>query len=116
MAVTRLANVYGGGDFNFSRLVPDTVRALLAGERPVIRSDGTPERDFIYVEDAVEAYLTVADSPELAASSHGQALNAGNGQPVSVLELVRRLIAASGREVEPEIHGEGKPAGEIDRQ
>ena len=64
MAVTRLANVYGGGDFNFSRIVPDTVHALLRGERPVIRSDGTPQRDFLYVEDAVEAYLAVADSLE----------------------------------------------------
>ncbi len=115
VAVTRLANVYGGGDFNLSRVVPDTVHALLRGERPVIRSDGTPQRDFLYVEDAVEVYLTVADSlerPEL----HGRAWNAGNGQPVSVLELVRRLIAASGRELEPEIRGEGKQAGEIDRQ
>ena len=57
VAVTRLANVYGGGDFNFSRIVPDTARALVEGERPVIRSDGTPERDYIYAEDAVDAYL-----------------------------------------------------------
>ena len=115
VAVTRLANVYGGGDFNFSRIVPDTVRSLLRGERPVIRSDGTPERDFLYVEDAVEAYLAVADSlqrPEL----HGHAWNAGNGEPVTVLELVRRLIAVSGCELEPDVRGEGKPAGEIDRQ
>ena len=52
VAVTRLANVYGPGDVNWARLVPDTARALVRGERPVIRSDGTPERDYIYVEDA----------------------------------------------------------------
>ncbi len=81
----------------------------------MIRSDGTPQRDFLYVEDAVEVYLAVADSLERP-DLHGRAWNAGNGQPVSVLELVTRLIAASGRELEPEIRGEGKQAGEIDRQ
>jgi CDP-glucose 4,6-dehydratase len=115
VAVTRLANVYGGGDLNFSRIVPDTIRALVRGERPLIRSDGTPQRDFLYIEDAVDAYLAVADSldrPEL----RGRAWNAGNGQPTSVLDLVRRLIEVAGRELEPEIQGEGTPAGEIDRQ
>jgi CDP-glucose 4,6-dehydratase len=115
VAVTRLANVYGGGDFNLSRIVPDTIHALLRGERPVIRSDGTPERDYLYVDDAVEAYLAVAGSlgrEEL----HGRAWNAGNGQPLSVLQLVKRLIAAAGKDVEPEIAGEGKQHGEIDRQ
>jgi CDP-glucose 4,6-dehydratase len=115
VAVTRLANVYGGGDMNFSRIVPDTVRSLLKGGRPVIRSDGTPERDYIYVKDAAEAYLAIADSlerPEL----RGRAWNAGAGQPVAVIDIVRRLIAASGRDVEPDVRGEGTPHGEIDRQ
>ncbi len=115
VAVTRLANVYGGGDLNFSRIVPDTIQALVRGRAPLIRSDGTPQRDFIYIEDAVEAYLAVADSlqrPEL----RGRAWNAGNGHPTSVLDLVRRLIEVSGREVVPEIRGHGTPAGEIDRQ
>jgi CDP-glucose 4,6-dehydratase len=115
VAVTRLANVYGGGDFNFSRIVPDTVRALIRGERPVIRSDGTPERDYLYVADAVDAYLAVADS--LAREElRGRAWNAGNGEPIAVRELVARLIAVAGADVEPAIEGEGKPAGEIDRQ
>jgi CDP-glucose 4,6-dehydratase len=115
VAVTRLANVYGGGDFNLSRIVPDTIHALLRGERPLIRSDGTPERDYLYVDDAVEAYLAVAGSLDRE-ELHGRAWNAGNGQPLSVLELVKRLIAAAGRDVEPEIAGTGKPHGEIDRQ
>jgi len=115
VAVTRLANVYGGGDFNFSRIVPDTARALIRGERPVIRSDGTPERDYLYVADAVDAYLAVADS--LAREElRGRAWNAGNGEPIAVRELVARLIAVAGADVEPAIEGEGKPAGEIDRQ
>ena len=115
LAVTRIANCFGGGDPNWSRLVPDTARALIRGQRPVIRSDGTPERDYLYVEDAVEVYLTVArslDRPEL----WGRAWNAGLGHSVSVLELVRRLIAVSGRDVEPDIAGAGPPPAEIDRQ
>jgi CDP-glucose 4,6-dehydratase len=115
LAVTRLANVYGPGDLNWSRIVPDTARALARGERPVVRSDGTAERDYIYVEDAVDAYLAVAaslDRPELS----GRAWNAGWGSPVSVLDVVRTLIAVSGRSVEPDIRGEGTPPGEIARQ
>jgi CDP-glucose 4,6-dehydratase len=115
VAVTRFANVYGPGDVNWSRLVPDSARALARGERPLIRSDGTPERDYLYLDDAVEAYLLVAaslDRPEF----RGRAWNAGWGTGVSVLELVRRLIAVSGRELEPDIRGAGVPHAEIDRQ
>ncbi len=115
VAVTRFANVYGPGDVNWSRLVPDSARALVRGERPVIRSDGTPERDYLFVADAVNAYLAIAaslDRPEL----HGRAWNAGWGEPVSVLDLVRRLIAVSGVAVEPDVRGEGVPHAEIDRQ
>lgn len=115
VAVTRLANVFGGGDFNFSRLIPDTARALVRGERPVIRSDGKMERDYIYAPDAVDAYLAVAGSLDDPAN-HGRAWNAGAGRPYPVLEVVERLIAASGREAEPDIQGEGTPHGEIDRQ
>lgn len=115
VAVTRLANVYGGGDANFSRIVPDTAQALVKGDRPVVRSDGTPQRDYIHVEDAVSAYLAVADSlsrPEL----RGRAWNAGAGEPVAVIDIVRRLIEVSGRELEPDVRGSGTPHGEIDRQ
>jgi CDP-glucose 4,6-dehydratase len=115
VAVTRLANVYGPGDVNWARLIPDTARALVRGERPVIRSDGTPERDYIYVEDAADAYLAVAaslDDPE----QRGRAWNAGSGTPRPVLDVVERLIAISGRDVEPDIQGTGVPHGEIDRQ
>jgi CDP-glucose 4,6-dehydratase len=115
VAVTRLANVYGPGDVNWARLIPDTAQALVRGERPVIRSDGTPERDFIYVDDAADAYLAVARSLDDPAN-RGRAWNAGSGEPRSVLEVVRRLIAVSGRDVEPDIQGSGVPHGEIDRQ
>ena len=115
VAVTRLANVYGPGDVNWARVVPDTARALIRGERPVIRSDGTPERDYIYVEDAADAYLAVAASLE-DPRHHGRAWNAGSGEPHSVLEVVTRLIEISGVSVEPDIQGTGVPHGEIDRQ
>jgi CDP-glucose 4,6-dehydratase len=115
VAVTRLANVYGPGDLNWSRIVPDTARALLNGRRPVIRSDGTPERDYLYVEDAASAYLAIAaslDRPEL----RGRAWNAGHGTPVPVREVVERMVAVSGLDLEPDVQGEGTPHGEIDRQ
>jgi CDP-glucose 4,6-dehydratase len=115
VAVTRFGNVFGGGDVNFSRLIPGTIAALLAGERPVIRSNGLMERDFLYAEDAVTAYLAVAgslDRPELC----GRAWNASIGCPVSVLEVVTRLIEISGLQVEPDVHGRGTPHGELERQ
>jgi CDP-glucose 4,6-dehydratase len=115
VAVTRLANVYGPGDVNWARVVPDTARALVRGARPVIRSDGTPERDYLYVEDAVEAYLAAAASLD-DPSNNGRAWNAGSGEPHSVLEIVTRLIEISGRDLEPDIQGTGVPHGEIDRQ
>lgn len=114
VAVTRLANVYGGGDLDFSRLLPDAARAIARGEAPVIRSDGTPQRDFLYVEDAVDAYLAVAESldrPEL----RGRAWNAGSGTSVAIADVVRGLVAASGAGVEPEIVGVPRP-GDVDRQ
>jgi CDP-glucose 4,6-dehydratase len=115
VAVTRLANVYGGGDVNFSRIVPETMQAVITGRRPVLRSDGTPERDFIYVEDAVDAYLAVAGSLEQP-DLRGRAWNAGAGKAVPVMELVRKIVSVSGKEVEPDVQGEGTPHGEIDRQ
>lgn len=115
VAVTRLANVYGGGDLNWSRVVPDTCRALVAGGAPAIRSDGTPERDYLYVEDAVDAYLAVAASLDDEAR-RGVAWNAGWGTPLAVREIVDRLIAVSGRDVAPDVQGDGTPHGEIDRQ
>jgi CDP-glucose 4,6-dehydratase len=115
VAVTRLANVYGGGDLNWSRIVPDSSRALIDDKRPVIRSDGSPERDYLYVEDAVGAYLAIAESLDDRAL-WGRAWNAGTGTPVAVRELVERLVAVSGKQLEPDIQGSGTPHGEIDRQ
>jgi CDP-glucose 4,6-dehydratase len=115
VAVTRFANLYGGGDLNRSRLVPETVAAALAGRAPVIRSDGTPERDFLYVEDAVAAYLLLADALD-GDAARGEAFNAGGGRPHAVREVVARICALAGADVEPDVRGSGTPAGEIDRQ
>lgn len=115
VAVTRLANVYGGGDFNFSRLVPETVRAIVEGRSPVVRSDGSPERDFIYAADAVDAYLTIADGLRDEAN-RGLAFNAGAGRPWSVREIVDTLLDISGTDLVADYRGAGVPAGEIDRQ
>jgi CDP-glucose 4,6-dehydratase len=116
VAVTRFANVYGGGDLNFSRLVPEAIVAVLEGRRPSIRSDGSPERDFLYVEDAVAAYLAVEHAVGAGGPAAGQAFNAGGGRPHSVAEVLETIAAVSDRDVEPEYHGTGSPAGEIDRQ
>jgi CDP-glucose 4,6-dehydratase len=115
VAVTRMANIYGGGDLNWSRIVPDAARALVRGERPVIASDGTPERDYLFVEDATDAYLAIAASLEDPAL-RGRAWNAGLDRPVSVLEVVETLIAGSGKDVEPEILGRASPLGQADSQ
>jgi CDP-glucose 4,6-dehydratase len=115
VAVTRFANLYGGGDLNLSRLVPDAVLAAIKGRRPVIRSDGTPERDFLYVEDAVEAYLAICDLLDDGRGA-GEAFNAGSGAPRPVLEVVELVCALAGTGVTPDVRGSGTPAGEISRQ
>jgi CDP-glucose 4,6-dehydratase len=120
VAVTRFANLYGGGDLNRSRLVPEAIGAALAGRAPVIRSDGSPERDFLYVEDAVAAYLAIwqrlgVDPPERGGAA-GEAFNAGGGAPHRVGDVVSLICRLAGSGVEPEIRGQGTPHGEIDRQ
>ena len=112
VGVVRMANIYGGGDLSYSRLVPGACRALLAGERPVLLSDGTPEREVLYVEDAVDALLAVAASLDEKAHA-GRAWNVGSGEAPPVLDVVRRLVAASGEDVEPDVRGH--PRGVADR-
>jgi CDP-glucose 4,6-dehydratase len=116
VAVTRFANIYGGGDLNFSRLIPEAAAALLDGRRPVIRSDGSPERDFLYVDDAVAAYLAIEHAVGAGGPGAGEAFNAGGERPHSVAEVLALMAEVSGAGVEPEFKGTGNPAGEIDRQ
>ncbi len=115
VAVTRFANIYGGGDLNFSRLIPEAVSAAIAGRPPVLRSDGSPERDFLYVEDAASAYLAIAGALDRD-DVRGQAFNAGSGRSFKVGEVVAMVAELAGTGVEPDVRGAGNPAGEIDRQ
>lgn len=105
VAVTRCVNLYGG-DLNWGRIVPGTMRSVIRGERPIVRSDGTMLRDYLYVRDAVNAYLTLAehlDEPGV----RGEAFNFGMDAPKSVLEMVRAIIAVSDHpELEPVVLAE----------
>ena len=103
VCITRAGNFYGGGDLNFSRIVPGSIRLALQGRPPELRSDGTMVRDYIYVRDVADGYLTIAErmhEPEVA----GEAFNLSSETPVSVLDLTRTILAAAGREdLEPVI-------------
>jgi CDP-glucose 4,6-dehydratase len=106
VCITRCANFYGGGDLNFSRIVPGTIRSALSGIPPVLRSDGTMIRDYIYIRDVVGGYLTLAeamDRPEI----RGRAFNLSTEEPLSALELTHRILAVMGRQdLEPVILNE----------
>ncbi len=114
VAVTRCGNIYGGGDLNWNRIVPGTMRSVLRGEPPVIRSDGKMTRDYLYVDDVVSGYMLLAqqlNNPEL----FGQAFNFGMDDPKSVLEIVKAIIAISDYpDLEPIILNEA--SNEIEKQ
>lgn len=114
VTIARFGNVFGGGDLNWSRIVPETIRALHRGQRPVLRSDGTFIRDYVYVKDVARAYLRMAecmDRPDV----RGEAFNFSGEQPTSVLELVGVIRRLMGREdVEPDIRNTAR--GEIKDQ
>jgi CDP-glucose 4,6-dehydratase len=116
VAVTRFANIYGGGDLNFSRLIPEAIAAVLEERRPVIRSDGSPQRDFLYVDDAVAAYLEIEGGVGAGGPAAGEAFNAGGERPYSVAELLETIAEVCGGGLDPEYQGTGNPSGEIDRQ
>ena len=96
VCVTRCGNIYGPGDFNFSRIVPDAVRHILQGKQFVIRSDGKFTRDYIYVQDIVEAYILLARKMAVKNLS-GEAFNFSCGQPLSVLDLYKKILASCER-------------------
>jgi CDP-glucose 4,6-dehydratase len=106
--IARCGNIYGGGDLNWSRIVPGTIRDLLNNKRPVLRSDGTFVRDYVHVDDVVSAYLTLAEVSQ-SKSINGEAFNFSTDEPFSVLDLYREIsLMVSGKYIEPEIKNTAK--------
>jgi len=106
VAITRCGNFYGGGDLNWNRLVPGTIRSILRGERPVVRSDGLYVRDYFYVEDGALAYMHLAQQLAARPQLAGRAYNFSNETQVTVIDLVDRITALLGSNLAPDIRNE----------
>jgi CDP-glucose 4,6-dehydratase len=106
VAITRCGNLYGGGDLNWNRIVPGTIRSVWRGQRPVIRSDGQFVRDYFYVEDGAAANMSLAEKLASDASLKGQAFNFSNETQVTVRELVDRILKLMDSELEPDVRNE----------
>jgi CDP-glucose 4,6-dehydratase len=96
LGIARCGNIYGGGDLNWDRIVPGTIRSLLWGEAPIIRSDGTLQRDYLHVDDVVTGYLALGEAL-MVGHELGEAFNFGSGRPVAVLEIVNEIAKVLGR-------------------
>jgi len=114
VAVTRCGNFYGGGDLNWNRIVPGTIRSVLRGEHPVIRSDGQYVRDYFYVEDGAAAYMLLAEQLHCRPELRGLAFNFSNESEITVLGLVDRILHAMDSPLEPVVLNEAP--NEIRRQ
>jgi CDP-glucose 4,6-dehydratase len=106
VCVTRCGNFFGGGDLNWNRIVPGTIRSVLRGQRPVIRSDGRFTRDYLYVEDGARAYLQLAEQMAATPTLGGEVFNFSYEQRTTVLELVERILRAMGSSLVPDIRNE----------
>lgn len=106
--ITRCGNFYGGGDLNWNRIIPGTIRSVLRGERPVIRSDGTYVRDYFYVEDGAAAYMLLAEKLAANPALKGEAFNFSNELQVTVKELVDRILRAMGSSLVPDVRNEAQ--------
>lgn len=106
VVVTRCGNFYGGGDLNFNRVVPGTIRSVLRGERPVIRSDGQYIRDYFYVEDGVNAYMQLAERLALEPELKGEAFNFSDELQMTVLDLVGKIVERMGSDLVPDVRNE----------
>ncbi len=112
VTIARCGNLYGGGDLNWNRIIPGTIRSALRGERPIIRSDGAPTRDYFYVQDGATAYLTLAEKLAQDPSLAGEAFNFSNEQPLSVLQVTQETLKAAGcPDLKPLVQNEA--SGEI---
>jgi len=106
VGITRCGNFYGGGDLNWNRIVPGTIRSIVRGDRPVIRSDGQCVRDYFYIEDGAAAYILLAERLAENPRLHGEAFNFSNETPVSVLEIVERISSLMNSDLKPVILNE----------
>lgn len=106
VCITRCGNLYGGGDLNFNRIIPQTIQLVLNGEAPEIRSDGTFVRDYFYIEDAVQAYLLLAEKME-ENNLAGEAFNFSNEIQLTVLELVEKILKAMNSNLKPNVLNQG---------
>jgi CDP-glucose 4,6-dehydratase len=106
VAITRCGNFYGPGDLNWNRIVPGTIRSVLRGERPVIRSDGQNVRDYFYVEDGAAAYLLLAEKLAADPGLRGEAFNFSTEEQLTVLELVEKILAAMNSRLTPDVRNE----------
>jgi CDP-glucose 4,6-dehydratase len=106
VAITRCGNFYGGGDLNWNRIVPGTIRSITRSERPLIRSDGQFVRDYFYIEDGAAAYMLLAERLALNPCLRGQAFNFSNELQVTVVELVERILHQMGSSLELDIRNE----------
>ena len=104
VCVTRCGNLFGPGDMNFNRIIPGTMQSIMKNQNPIIRSDGSPMRDYVFVKDIARAYMMLAEHMD-DSSIHGKAFNFGTGEPVSVLELTQKILKVAGREdLKPDVH------------
>jgi CDP-glucose 4,6-dehydratase len=101
VTVTRCGNFYGGGDLNWNRIVPGTIRSVLRGQRPVIRSDGQYVRDYFYVEDGAAAYMLLAERMAQNPALGGESFNFSIEIQITVLELVERILALMNSDLKP---------------
>jgi CDP-glucose 4,6-dehydratase len=108
VVVTRCGNFYGGGDLNWNRIVPGTIRSIVRGQRPVIRSDGTYVRDYFYVEDGAAAYMVLAEKLAANPALKGEAFNFSNELQITVKELVDRILRSMGSSLVPDVRNEAQ--------
>lgn len=101
VVVTRCGNFFGGGDLNWNRVVPGTIRSILRGEAPIIRSDGKFVRDYFYIEDGAAAYMALCEKLAADATLVGEAFNFSPDMPLTVIDLVDRILKAMDSDLEP---------------
>lgn len=106
LAITRCGNFYGPGDLNWNRVVPGTIRSVLRGQRPVIRSNGLYVRDYFYIEDGAAAYMLLAEKLAVNPALKGEAFNFSNEIQVTVLDVVQRILKLMGSRLEPDVRSE----------